>query len=250
MRRGTPAERQAVELHIVSDSTGETAARLVLALEAQFPEQSFEEVRHPRVETADDLQRAVARAKGRPAVMVYTLVEPGYRDAMRSACKRYRLHYCDLLRSPMESVARVSGLQAKMEPSALPPLDPTYFRRVEAMEFAVKILPATVQAAQMMAMIGQPFSVKAFLTRMAKDAGIEWLDEVFYDPEYQMMQAQMMMAGPQPQGSQGQAAKPGSTTQNGQPGQVMAVPSAAKLERQDQQQGANADQQLLKMGGY
>src|SRR5581483_4256553 len=26
-----------VELHIVSDSTGETAARLVLALEAQFP---------------------------------------------------------------------------------------------------------------------------------------------------------------------------------------------------------------------
>src|SRR4051794_18627542 len=34
-----------VELHIVSDSTGETAARLVLALEAQFPEQAFEEVR-------------------------------------------------------------------------------------------------------------------------------------------------------------------------------------------------------------
>ena len=34
-----------VELHIVSDSTGETAARLVLALEAQFPEQAFEEIR-------------------------------------------------------------------------------------------------------------------------------------------------------------------------------------------------------------
>ena len=31
-----------VELHIVSDSTGETAARLVLALEAQFPEQAFD----------------------------------------------------------------------------------------------------------------------------------------------------------------------------------------------------------------
>jgi hypothetical protein len=31
--------REAVELHIVSDSTGETAARLVAALEAQFPDQ-------------------------------------------------------------------------------------------------------------------------------------------------------------------------------------------------------------------
>ena len=53
-----------VELHIVSDSTGETAARLVQALEAQFPEQEFEEVRHPRVEseTVADLERAVLSA--------------------------------------------------------------------------------------------------------------------------------------------------------------------------------------------
>ena len=44
-----------VELHILSDSTGETAARLVLALEAQFPDLAFEEVRHPRVESVEDL---------------------------------------------------------------------------------------------------------------------------------------------------------------------------------------------------
>src|SRR6185503_5738939 len=69
----------AVELHIVSDSTGETAARLVQALEAQFPDQPFEEVRHPRVESLDDLQIAVSRMRGRPAVAIYTLVEPEFR---------------------------------------------------------------------------------------------------------------------------------------------------------------------------
>ena len=37
-----------VELHVVSDATGETAARLVPALEAQFPDQEFVEIRHPR----------------------------------------------------------------------------------------------------------------------------------------------------------------------------------------------------------
>jgi len=57
-----------VELHIVSDSTGETAARLVQALEAQFPEQEFEEVRHPRCETIADLERAVMSARGHAAV--------------------------------------------------------------------------------------------------------------------------------------------------------------------------------------
>ena len=68
-----------VELHVVSDSTGETATRLVHALEAQFPDQEFEEIRHPRVETVDHLRLAVERAKGRPAVVVYTLVEPELR---------------------------------------------------------------------------------------------------------------------------------------------------------------------------
>jgi [pyruvate, water dikinase]-phosphate phosphotransferase / [pyruvate, water dikinase] kinase len=130
--------RQPVELHIVSDATGETAARLVTALEAQFPDQPFEEVRHPRVETVDDLHIAVAEARGRPAVMVYTLVQPELRAAMRQLCRRARVHYCDLLGHPIDSIARVSGMAARMTPGARAPLDHTYFRRIEAIEFAVK----------------------------------------------------------------------------------------------------------------
>jgi regulator of PEP synthase PpsR (kinase-PPPase family) len=129
---------QPVELHIVSDSTGETAARLVLALEAQFPEQAFDVVRHPRCETVEDLQIAVLEARGRPAVMVYTLVEPIMREAMRQLCRRARVHYCDLLGHPIDSISRVAGVAARMEPGARAPLDQTYFKRIEAIEFAVK----------------------------------------------------------------------------------------------------------------
>ena len=86
-----------VELHILSDSTGETAARLVLALEAQFPDIEFQEVRHPRVESVEDLAIAVQRARGRPAVMVYTLVERGLREEMRRLCRRSRVHYLSLI---------------------------------------------------------------------------------------------------------------------------------------------------------
>jgi [pyruvate, water dikinase]-phosphate phosphotransferase / [pyruvate, water dikinase] kinase len=127
-----------VELHVVSDSTGETATRLVHALEAQFPDQEFEEIRHPRVETVDDLRLAVERAKGRPAVVIYTLVEPELREQMRALCRRARLHYCDLLGHPIDAVARVSGHAAQMTPGARAPLDSTYFKRMAAIEFAVK----------------------------------------------------------------------------------------------------------------
>ncbi|MBA2361516.1 MAG: kinase/pyrophosphorylase [Actinobacteria bacterium] len=127
-----------VELHVISDATGATAKRLVLALEAQFPNQEFEEIVHPRVETVDDLRLAVERAKGRPAVMLYTLVEQELREAMRALCKSARIHYCDILGHPIDAVARVSGAAATMTAGARPPLDSQYFKRMAAIEFAVK----------------------------------------------------------------------------------------------------------------
>jgi regulator of PEP synthase PpsR (kinase-PPPase family) len=127
-----------VEIHVVSDATGETATRVVMAVERQFPGLEFEVIRHPRIVGVDDIQLAAARARGRRAVVVYTLVDPGFREAMRTICKRYKLHYCDLLGHPIDAVARVSGLPARGEPGALPVLDSSYFKRVEAIEFAVQ----------------------------------------------------------------------------------------------------------------
>ena len=127
-----------VELHIISDATGATAARLVQALEAQFPDQEFEEIRHPRVDTVDDLRLAVNRAKGRPAVMLYTLVDEELRSMMRVLCRNAKLHYVDILGHGIEAVAKVSGRAAKMKPGGRHALDSAYFKRVAAIEFAVK----------------------------------------------------------------------------------------------------------------
>jgi [pyruvate, water dikinase]-phosphate phosphotransferase / [pyruvate, water dikinase] kinase len=127
-----------VELHVVSDATGETAARLVQALEAQFPDQDFVEIRHPRVESEEDLHLAVNRMKGRAAVVVYTLVEPQLRESMRTLCRRAKLHYCDLLGHPIDAVARVSGQTAARRAGSRPPLNSAYFKRMEAIEFAVR----------------------------------------------------------------------------------------------------------------
>jgi hypothetical protein len=132
------AAKPPVELHVISDSTGETAARLVLALEAQFPEQVFEEIRHPRIEAIEDLGLAVNRAKGRPAVLIYTLVKPEWREEMRRLCRSAKVHYCDLLGHPIDAVARVSGQAARMTPGARPALNSAYFKRMEAIEYAVR----------------------------------------------------------------------------------------------------------------
>ena len=86
----------------------------------------------------DDLRLVVDRAKGRPAVVVYTIVEPELREAMRDFCRRAKLHYCDILGPPLASIAKISGQAAKMAPGVRHPLDSAYFRRIGAIEFAVK----------------------------------------------------------------------------------------------------------------
>ena len=123
---------------MVSDSTGETAQRLVQALEAQFPDQEFLEIRHPRVETVTDLQLAVDRMKGRAG---------GRRlHARRAGAPRVDAHALPKREAPLLRPARPSdrggreglGQAARMTPRARPPLDDAYFRRMSAIEFAVK----------------------------------------------------------------------------------------------------------------
>ena len=94
-------DEQPVEVHVVSDATGETATRVVAAVEAQFPDQAFVTVRHPRAETVADLQLALARMEGAPAVVIYTLVEPTLRAAMRELCIEAGVDSCDLLAQPL-----------------------------------------------------------------------------------------------------------------------------------------------------
>src|SRR5215472_4282938 len=102
---------EVVELHVVSDATGETATRVVAATEAQFPDQAF---------------------------VIFTLVEPTLRSVMRELCDEAGVDYCDLLSQPLEAVAKVSGRRAEMRPRARPALDEGYFKRIAAIEFAVK----------------------------------------------------------------------------------------------------------------
>jgi regulator of PEP synthase PpsR (kinase-PPPase family) len=127
-----------VEVHVVSDATGETATRVVQAVEAQFPDQPFVTVRHPRVETVADLHLALARVQGRRAVVIFTVVEPTLREAMRKLAADADIVYCDLLEQPLAAVAEVSGRHATMRPGMTPPLDEQYFRRIAAIEYAVK----------------------------------------------------------------------------------------------------------------
>jgi regulator of PEP synthase PpsR (kinase-PPPase family) len=57
---------------------------------------------------------------------------------MRELCNEADIVSCDLLERPLAAVAEVSGQPATMRPGMQPPLDEHYFRRIAAIEYAVK----------------------------------------------------------------------------------------------------------------
>jgi len=136
----------------------------------------------------------------------------------------------------------------RIEPESMGRVD-SKVRLQQAMDLAQKILPAAMAAAQVAMQLGVPFSAQAFILRMAKDAGIEWMDEVFYDPNFQMQLQQMMMMGPQMANSKGQPALNPQIQQNGQPASVMGgQPTQEQQFRQGAQAGANDSQMMIRKG--
>jgi len=135
-------------------------------------------------------------------------------------------------------------------------MDPQ-MRLQKAMEFAIKLIPAAAIATQTCMQMGVMFSFPRFVINMAKMADIEWMDEVFYDPEFQMQMAEMMMRAPGLAGSKGVitgqgGAGPltqGSAMQNLQPGPpahgVGPAPTPQQTNNRGAQMGATGSQGQL-----
>lgn len=128
-------------------------------------------------------------------------------------------------------------------------------RLAQEMSFCQQVLPAVMAAAQVAMQLGIPLSAVNLLMRMAKDSGIEWMDEVLYDPQFQQQLMQQQMMGPPPTGkAQAAPNQPNQglmngMMQNGQPGQVQAPPPTQGQQfNQQAQGGADEGQRLLRQG--
>lgn len=121
----------------------------------------------------------------------------------------------------------------EVEPESMSRMD-TQTRIQRAMEFVGTQLPAIVNTGMVMMQMGLPFNLPATITRLAKEAGMDWWDEVWYDPMFQEKIQFMLSQSPAMQ--KGTA---GQNKTNGGMGTPPKPPSFGKSINQGFQQGAN-----------
>jgi regulator of PEP synthase PpsR (kinase-PPPase family) len=129
---------QEVVVYVVSDAAGDTGELVVRAAIAQFHPINADIRRSPFITDEAGLQRIAEQAKQIDAIVLYTLVIPHLRDSMRRLAESSGIVAIDLLGSFIETLEMRTGRKSRQEPGLNHVLDADYFRKVEAVEFAVK----------------------------------------------------------------------------------------------------------------
>ncbi|CAM5204920.1 Putative pyruvate, phosphate dikinase regulatory protein OS=Ureibacillus acetophenoni OX=614649 GN=SAMN05877842_102234 PE=3 SV=1 [Ureibacillus acetophenoni] len=129
-----------LQVYVVSDSVGETGEQVVKAVITQF-RPNFDNTiirKFAHINNKDHIDNIVEIAKAQDAMIVFTLVEESMRLYMIDACNQKGVKSYDLL-GPMISIFEKETNQKPLqEPGLVHKLDDDYFRKIEAVEFAVK----------------------------------------------------------------------------------------------------------------
>ncbi|MGI5838623.1 MAG: pyruvate, water dikinase regulatory protein [bacterium] len=123
---------------VVSDSVGETAEFVVRAAASQFNSGYLEIKRIPYTGTEEQIAEAVAKAAETNSIVAYTLVLPELRVAMEKEGRRQGVVTVDILGPILDALTLKVSADPKLQPGLVHKIDEDYFRRVEAVEFAVK----------------------------------------------------------------------------------------------------------------
>jgi regulator of PEP synthase PpsR (kinase-PPPase family) len=129
---------EARRIDILSDSTGETAERAVRAAMLQFPHSGAHVQLHTRVRTKEAVLPILESAAKDGALIVFTVVSPELREYIHAASRELKVEVLDLIGALIGKLAVTLDRQPINMPTGPLPLTEDYFRRIEAVEFAVR----------------------------------------------------------------------------------------------------------------
>jgi regulator of PEP synthase PpsR (kinase-PPPase family) len=123
---------------VCSDSVGETAETVVRAALKQFVQSGIKIKRIGHIQHEDEIQNIIKEVADHGGLIAYTLVQPELREMMRLESIRLDVKSVDIMGPMMQAIMDTFNDKPSREPGLLHQLDAQYFRRVEAVEFAVK----------------------------------------------------------------------------------------------------------------
>jgi regulator of PEP synthase PpsR (kinase-PPPase family) len=129
---------QREKVFVVSDSVGETAEFVVKAVATQFNGGQVEIRRNSYVEDFEDIEDVLLLAKKSQSIIAYTLVITELKEYLDKRAREEGIVAVDLLTPLMNAFMTKFKKEPNHRPGLMRKLDEEYFKKIEAIEFAVK----------------------------------------------------------------------------------------------------------------
>lgn len=123
----------------VSDSIGETAELVIRAAMVQFNSEKVDIRRIPYVTDNEYVEDIIEEAKNTSnCAIVCTIVLPEVRRYLLNLAKENRIPIVDLMGPMMDAFSKIIEIKPHLQPGLVHRIDEDYFKKMEAIEFAVQ----------------------------------------------------------------------------------------------------------------
>ena len=125
-------------IYAISDSLGETAESVARATASQYDKEPIEIIRVPYIVSEQQIDEVLEDAKVGGHVICHTIVSISLRNYLHTKAKEYGVQAVDIMGPVLNAVGTIADTEPRMTAGMVHKLDQEYFKKVEAIEFAVK----------------------------------------------------------------------------------------------------------------
>jgi regulator of PEP synthase PpsR (kinase-PPPase family) len=124
-------------VHLVSDSTGETLSGVMRASCTQFDNVAPLEHSYYLVRSHKQLERVLREIEASPGVVMFTMANPELRATLERRCRELGCPTVAVLDPVLELLQRYLGVELSHRTGSQHALDPEYFQRMDALNFTL-----------------------------------------------------------------------------------------------------------------
>ncbi len=124
-------------LHLVSDSTGETVGSVARAALVQFEDIDAEEFSWTLVRSKAQMDKVIEEIRENPGAVMYTLVDPALRDMLKMECTKRGLPCIEVLSGVVSELSAYFGVESHAQTGKQYELNEEYFTRMDAINYAL-----------------------------------------------------------------------------------------------------------------
>ena len=126
-----------IDLHLVSDATGETLNSIARATVSQFEHVTIQYHRWSLIRTRFQLHRVLEGIEADPGPVLSTVIDKALRTDLENTCQRLGVPVVNVLDPVLTLLQEHIGEQAQSRPGRQYVLDADYFRRIDAMHYVL-----------------------------------------------------------------------------------------------------------------